>query len=529
MTESSPTLATLVTEPLGGSALARAAIAETAPRDWYPPRPGGISAWRDHARAVQASFADGAWLDRLRPAFAATGAAAARLERVVRERGVVVTTGQQPGLFGGPMLTWVKAISAIALADEIEAATGIPTAPVFWAATDDGDFEEARWTSVALPGGAVRLELDEAPPAGTPMAAAPLTDVQRQRLALERAAGSAVYRMPLEIVRDAYAPGQTIGGAFVLLLRRLLEPLGMAVVDASHPALQTASAPLLHSALSRSIDLSTALTRRTAEIAQAGFVPQVNEVPDLSLVFAYEQGRKRRVAHREAARAAGAVLGPTVLLRPVLERTLMPTVAYCAGPGEIAYFAQVSAVADALGAPRPLPVPRWSVTVIEPHVQRLLERLGIAREELQSRDQVATRLARASLPQPVVRQFEQLRASLAAAIAALEIDDTEHLVTSAALDGARRSLLFQLERLERRYVSAVKRRRTAVLHDIATAAGSVFPDGKRQERMLNFIPILARQGMPLVEAMRDEARRHARGLLGFEQGIVRERTADIRA
>src|SRR4029434_6671593 len=85
------------------------------------------------------------------------GAAQARLERVASARGIVVTTGQQPGLFGGPIYTWSKALTALTLADEIEAATGVPTAPVFWAANDDADFGEACWTAVGVRGGGERL------------------------------------------------------------------------------------------------------------------------------------------------------------------------------------------------------------------------------------------------------------------------------------------------------------------------------------------------------------------------------------
>ena len=93
------------------------------------------------------------------PAIMPAGAAAARLERVSRQGGVVVTTGQQPGLFGGPLYTWSKAMSALALADELEARTGIPTAAVFWAATDDADFAEAAATVVARSGGVDELSV----------------------------------------------------------------------------------------------------------------------------------------------------------------------------------------------------------------------------------------------------------------------------------------------------------------------------------------------------------------------------------
>jgi len=117
-------------EPLGGSPLSRLAQQGQAPSDWYPPRPRSVDEWRSRAEAVRTAASNN-WLAALAGAFGdSSGTAARRLARVA-EGGVVVTTGQQPGLFGGPIYTWSKAVSALALADAIEAETGIPAAPVF--------------------------------------------------------------------------------------------------------------------------------------------------------------------------------------------------------------------------------------------------------------------------------------------------------------------------------------------------------------------------------------------------------------
>ena len=124
------------TDPLGGSPLARAAMDGALPA-WYPGMPTSAASWRVRADEVRQT-ASRNWTEALGDALGATGAAAERLRRVADARGIVVTTGQQPGLFGGPVYTWSKALSALALADEIEFATGIPCAPLFWAANDDG-------------------------------------------------------------------------------------------------------------------------------------------------------------------------------------------------------------------------------------------------------------------------------------------------------------------------------------------------------------------------------------------------------
>jgi uncharacterized protein YllA (UPF0747 family) len=82
------------------------------------------------------------------------------------------------------------------------------------------------------------------------------------------------------------------------------------------------------------------------------------------------------------------------------------------------------------------------------------------------------------------------------------------------VEGAARSLQHGVERLERRLVAGVKRRETAVMHDVATLRGALFPLGVRQERALNAIPIFARHGLDLLERMRAAAAPHAASLVG---------------
>lgn len=513
----------LITEPLGGSPLAAAALAGDARvAPWYTPRPADGVAWRARVSDVRRG-APADWLATLGPALDAHGAAAERLTRVAGGRGVVVTTGQQPGLFGGPIYTWSKALSALTLADALERATGVPVAPVFWAATDDADFDEAAWTAIAVPGGAEVLRLTTAlHRPGTPMADTPLGDVHALLDALARGAGSALYREALAVTREAYTGERTIGGAYVALLRAVLEPLGMAVLDASHPASRAAMRPLLDAALARAPQVADAARERERDIRAAGFSPQVEEVPGLSLVFELGADGKRRIPVPEASAPPSTrpVLSPNVLLRPVAERAILPTVAYVAGPGELAYFAQVSAVARALGVAEPLAVPRWSVTIIEPHVARILDRYGLAVDELRQPSVAETRLARESLPVEARAALDAFRAALDARSGALRAaSDTADgpLVPEAVIEGARRSMLHRLDRLERRYTAAMKRRQTRLVHDLGTARGALFPLGKRQERALNLVPLLARHGPALLDGMRAEAARHAEALVGARE------------
>lgn len=507
----------VVTEALGGSPLSRAAQSGRLP-EWYGRTPTNPDEWRERIEAVRAS-SSASWLRDLEPALSASGAASERLARAAAS-GVVVTTGQQPGPFGGPLMTLAKALTALALADTLERTTGVPVAPVFWAATDDADFDEAALVSVALDGGEQDVRCEPSAPAGTPLAKVPLQLAVDARAVFAVACGSVAGQAFFDAGLETYHDGTTVGDAYVTLLRRVLEPLGIAVLDASHPAVLAAGSELLTRAATRADALADAVRRRTTEIEHAGFTPQVVEVPGLSLVFGTATGTKRRLTVREASeigspRRDGHGLSATVLLRPVLERAILPTAAYVGGPGEIAYFAQVSAVAATLDVPAPLVVPRWSTTVLEPRIQRILETLNVQPAELADPHALETKLARSRLSPESAGALRALRERLDGEIG--KVAAASGSATPAAVfEGFRRSLEHRIARLERRVLAGVKRREHELMRAVATARGSLYPHGARQERKLSYLALLARYGQPLMDRLLEGALAHAQRIVTRE-------------
>lgn len=505
----------IISQPLGIPAVARRAMEGQAdPR--YEPRPAGRDEWIARAKAVMGTVrAD--WLVQLEPALGATGSAAKRLARSAKGNGIVVTTGQQPGLFGGPVYTLSKALSALAIADALEALTGLPVAPVFWAATDDSDYREASRTVVAVSGGARELVMEAPEAVGRPMAQMPLGDAGSLLAELAAASGSGADPAPVALLEKLYHPGNTVGGAYVSLLRELFAPLGIAVLDASHEAVREASAPVVRLALERADELSRRISANNAEIESDGHALQVQDVAGLSLVFENTPEGRKRIPRKRTVRdvPAGADLGPNVLLRPVVERQILPTVAYVGGPAEIAYFAQLAPIAEVLGVPRPLIVPRWACTIVEPHVRKIVERLGVEIQEFQDPHAVETKVAERKLPRSVQAELAALRAEVEGRAASLSsaVASPEELVGRAVVEGLRHNLVHRIERFERRLIAASKRRHADLMQDAATARGSLFPLGRPQERALSFMPFLARYGRKLLDAMLEQAADHARSLL----------------
>lgn len=437
----------------------------------------------------------------------------------------MVTTGQQAGLLTGPLYTIHKALSAVRLAGALEERLRIPVLPVFWIASEDHDWEEANHAFLARPGSdLVRLALPGSSASALPMSERTLGDgvipildevahlVQREGFADE----------VLSWIRDAYRPERTVGGAFGELLGRMLGGFDLCLADAADPALKRASAGVLAHALGESEALEARLRGRTRELEAAGYHGQVAVVEGATNVFFHgEAGRERlyRSGAGYEARGAGVELAaegiwervrsdpgrfsPNVLMRPVVESAVFPTLAYVGGPGEIAYFAQITALFPLFGIQPPVVAPRGSVLLVDPVVQRLMERVGVGVKELsRPRNEVATELARREVPPSVSAALERLRSAVAAGYEGA-IEGVKELdpSTGGALGRLRNEVLHRVAESERKVLQGVKRREGATLAQLDRILVSLRPEGKPQDRVLNVVPFYARYGPALLDGI----------------------------
>jgi bacillithiol biosynthesis cysteine-adding enzyme BshC len=464
---------------------------------------------------------------RLFEAVVAPHAVGPSLDRLREPGAVVVTTGQQPGLFTGPLYTVFKALSAVALARQLEAGWRRPVVPVFWLATDDHDFAESNHAAWLASDGALREYVLRERPADAPMLPMyrePLgehVDAALAQLAADLAGASSRDDVLAWLGRH-YRPDMTVGAAYAGALAELLAPFGVVCLDASHRALKQRAAPLLMEALAKSETMEGPLVALAADLAGRRADPGVVVGDGATLVFLEgAQGRDRLVRAAEGyvtrrsgerftlaelsaiAAAEPERLSPNVLLRPVVESSILPTVAYVAGPGELRYLALTPPVYEALGVGRQLPVPRWSGLIVEPRVDRVLGKFGIALEELLGAEGVAeARLVRDQLPAEVTRPLARLREVIEAEYEALAtgaagVDPT----LEKSVLGSRGSALHGLQEVEKKVLQHLKRRRETELGQLARARVAVRPGGRPQERVLTIGSLLARLGPGLLDEL----------------------------
>lgn len=451
--------------------------------------------------------------------------------RLLEPDALVVTTGQQPGLFTGPLYTIYKAISVAALARKLEAEWQRTVVPVFWLATDDHDFAEANRAAWPAADGSIRhvtLRERAADAVMAPMYREPLGPDILAALAALKAdlPGDGFADETMAWLERHYRPEYTVGGAYAGAMAELLAPLGVVCMDAGCCSLKQLAAPVMMRALAQAGQIEAPLVPLAAELAKQGEDPAVAVGDGATLVFLDgAQGRDRlvRVGDQFRTRRGGETyttaqlaaiaaaeperLSPNVLLRPVVESAVLPTVAYVAGPGELRYLALTPPVYAALGVDRQLPVARWSGLVVEPKVERVMAKFGITVDDLLGPDGVVeSRIARSQLPESATATVARLRQAIeeeygSLTAAAVSIDPT----LEKTVQGARNNAVRGVEEIEKKLVQHLKKRSETELGQVARARNLVRPDGKPQERVFTVAPFLARYGREFLDQVLTEA------------------------
>ncbi len=448
-----------------------------------------------------------------RNAPAAARAAAARL---ADPSTVAIVTGQQAGLFGGPLYTLYKALTAIKLAEKVTADYSVPAVAVFWVEGEDHDWDEVASVSV--------LDQEMQRRVLTLPAPASAGHASICTIVLDGTTGTAIEQLAsalppteftgevIDLVRQAYAPGVSMSDAFARLLERLLGDLGLIVFECS----DRAAKPLAADIFSREITNPGRTWELAAETGRqliaGGYHAQVESPSTASTALFRVDGSRTAIDIGEAAALAGAArehpdsFSPNVLLRPIVQDAIFPTAAYVSGPNELAYLAQLRSAYEQFGVPMPLMFPRATATILDSAGARFLEKHELPFEALQARDESAlNRLLAASLPAEVEsalkRGEDAIQETMAAIIASVPQVD-------ATLEGAAKSTLGKLQHditsLRGKVISAAKKRDETLRRQFARAQSQAFPDGVPQERLLGIVAMLNRYGPALVQRLMQE-------------------------
>ncbi|HYE88843.1 MAG TPA: bacillithiol biosynthesis cysteine-adding enzyme BshC [Vicinamibacterales bacterium] len=438
----------------------------------------------------------------------------------------VIITGQQAGLFGGPLFTLLKAITTMKLAAQVSREHRVQVVPVFWIDAEDHDWPEVSGCTVLDSESApATVRLADLPGAGAlPIARLTLNDAIQPALDhLATVLPDTEFKSEiLSALRAAYVPGRSMATAFGVWLEHVLGPHGLVVYDSSDPAAKTLARDVFVKELAQPGQTARIAAKAGDALVAHGYHAQAMLAEGAVSVFHLNAERasiridgnqaefgEQRVSLdelTEEARTRPEHFSPNVLLRPLVQDTVFPTICYVAGPNELAYLGQLKEVYAHFGIPMPLMYQRATATLADSATLRFLSKYELPITALRAQDESAlNQLLENQLP-PTVEQALRAVATLidermeAVGVAVPQIDPT--------LEGAVKSTLGKLQHevqaLHNKVIQAAKRRDDTLRRQFQRAQALTFPQGHPQEREIGFVWFLNRYGPALVDRLMDE-------------------------
>ena len=452
-----------------------------------------------------------------------------QIEELAKPDSVAVLTGQQVGIFGGPLYTIYKALTALHLAQELKN-RGIRAVPIFWMETEDHDFSEATLHSVRDSATSSTLVdygkklFEESEVRMRSVGSIPFPESIRAatREYFRRLADSRYKSQAQAEMESAYKPGNTFARSFAMWMRQVLREFGLILFDPCVPEVKALAASVFQKALSDADSIQAALRQQNQELLAAGFHAQVSVQEKSTVLFLLSEGKRQvlerhpsgfrlknsdRVFSKEEllkwAQQEPEKFSPNVLLRPIVQDYLFPTAAYVGGSSEVAYFAQIKALYSLFDRPMPLIWPRNSFTLLEPEIGRAMDQLGLNLQSCFSGKELLYEGAiRAAGFSEALAKIEALQDSLNQGLDGIRphIQAIESGLIFT-LENAQKKIQFNVQRLKSRLVKMETTQSASLIPTLDGILNQCYPHGRLQERAMSPLPFLARYGPLFIEKL----------------------------
>lgn len=446
------------------------------------------------------------------------------IQKLSNPESVAVVTGQQLGLFGGPLYTLYKTISTIQLAKQMEQETGRPCVPVFWLEAEDHDLEEISWCGTYDGDTPVRIGYEGSQDQkGRATGRMTITGEISETLSrLEDSLQPTDFRNDLiALLKRAYAPGRTLLDAFVETMNNMLGKDRILFISPDDPAVKRLGDSVFEHEIN---DWQGSLDRleATSKVLKDTWHAQVTASPT-NIFLHTDDGRQ--AVH---AGPAGMVLrdgtpiteaellqklasdpgsfSPNVVLRPLLQDAVLPTAAYVAGPGEVAYFAQFKDLYEWAHIPMPIIYPRASVTLVEKRIEKLLDRYSLDIPDLE--DQL-DRLFRKTVIENMEVDLDEVFSSAAAHIHTA-VNAVKPVVESVdkslvkTTEATRAQFMKEWAQLKNRVVKSERSQQDTVREQLARAGHALVPNGTLQERFVSPVFWMNKYGLDFARRLLDD-------------------------
>lgn len=447
------------------------------------------------------------------------------IQKFFQEKACAVVTGQQAGLFSGPLYTIYKALTAIKLTEFLNQNNLGCFVPVFWLASDDHDFEEINhFTLLDKHNRIADIQYQGHPahpkiPVSEIILSMEISDCIQQ---LDECTYDSEFKTEiLSQLSAAYQPGRSMVNAFAQWLTRLFKPYGLIFIDAAHPELKDLGKDVFQVEIAKNSPSTQSALETSRKLAKKNYSPQIQLHEGISNVFLVEDERQTIQFRDDDYSLKGKPqaykkeellqlleeqphkFSPNVLLRPLYQDALLPTVAYVGGLSEVAYFAQMKKVYEAFDLPMPIIYPRKSLTLIEKKVGSVLNTYGLEVQDIwRNAEAKINAIAKEHIPPSLDKAIQNTISHLDKDLADIKRETSAFEPTlEKSVDLTIRKIHHQIHLLEKKILRAIKKQSTIITQRIHLAKNSLYPHQHLQERIFNITPFLIKYGFTLMDRL----------------------------
>lgn len=451
--------------------------------------------------------------------------ALANLERLKQKDAVLVVTGQQAGVFTGPLYTVYKAITAIQLAAQKTEELGVPVLPAFWVAAEDHDFAEIDHINLLnREQQLVKLRLEEQPQGKFSVGHVPVNEaVFRLIDELDAATNPSEWKGPMlaELKRLAREQGN-FADWFAAVMAWLFRETGLLVINPLIPEMRAFLGDIFAGFIERHEEIQSAYSTGVLRVKAAGYTPQVEKSPEYLHLFRYvdgerlpllKEGDRVTVRGREIywsleelageARENPSLFSPNVVLRPVAQDCLLPLLAYIAGPGEISYYALYKDIYPLFGMSMPIIFPRTNITIIERSMRKLLEKYNLNFKDVAAGLDIRLQAYLAAedrfdIPGMFTGYKENLRRSYTEIIERMVLVDKS---LRPAGEESLHKILHQIDHFESKSRQQHRKNCDAAVGHFEKIGLNLYPRQNFQERVYNIFPYLFKYNVSIIDEL----------------------------
>lgn len=447
------------------------------------------------------------------------------IEKLADKNAIAVVTGQQLTMFGGPLFTVYKILTAIHYARKWEEEYNIPTVPVFWMADEDHDYEEVAGLGFPLKDDHKTFQLDRNSEVEQRVSEIKLNQnfAGFKKQVIENQYDTDFTDPLWRILDKCYSEGETVGKAFGKLILELFGEYGVILAGTAHPGIKKHLSSTLTHSVNNVEDLYKALKNQTEQLVSNGYHGQVH-LQHSNLFWIDDDNNRIKLSYEnDAWRVDGTEkywtsdelkeeiseqperFSPNVFLRPVLQNQLLPDFAYIAGPGEISYYAQMKEFYFGFDQKMPLIMPRFSATLVESGIDRIFEKLPFEFADYNDRiEDLESRFIEKTDSPDIESIFDEWKKRIEEVSEdrvgeIKEIDPT----LEGSSEKAIATFFTELDKLKGKVYRSVKGQEKTQLKRIRKIKANLFPNGNLQEREAASIYFMNKYGLDIWDNLLD--------------------------